>query len=174
MKKNMFRSLMIIVGVLFLSTAVYANKFDKLFPEKDKQLISKAYNESIASNTIIMDYLDTIIGSPSGFYKKLKKQDCNKELLSYIKDNKQFMFKLFRMRIVMILSKINGGGDDSQLIFVTNYAKGEKPLAAKNSQQMGTETAFMRQMPSFLIYELYTKPDGLKEQVEEVFAKHLK
>jgi len=61
---------------------------------------------------------------------------------------------------------VPGAVEEPKLIFVTNYARSSTSMAATNAQEMGTETAFMREIPAFKMYELFNKPYGLKEFID--------
>jgi len=173
MKRHLMSITIILLGVLFLTTSSYAkNKYDVMLKDEGIQKQIKLYENKVKTTPLYMDYLNAIVSSPKSLYKALDKHDCDKEILEFVKKNKSFTMKLAHIRIVIILSKLEV--NDNQMIFVTNYIRSPKAMAATNAQEMGMETAMMREMPAFKLYELFTKPGGMKEQVEEMFHAMVK
>ena len=173
MKRHLMSITIIIVGVLFLTTISYAkNKYDVMLKNEGIQKQINYYETKVKKSPLIMDYLNAIVSSPKSLYKALDEHDCDKEILAFVKENKSFTLKLVHMRIAIVLGKLNV--NDKQLMFVTNYIKSPRAMAATNAQEMGMETMYMREMPAFKLYEVFTAPGGFKEQVEDIFHSVVK
>lgn len=173
MKRHLMSITIVIVGVLFLTTSSYAkNKYDVMLKNEGIQKQIKIYENKIKPTPLLMDYLNAIVSSPKSLYKALEEHDCDKEILAFVKKNKSFTMKLVHVRIVILISELKI--KDNQILFVTNYIRSPRAMAATNAQEMGMETAMMREMPAFKLYEVFTAPGGLKEQVEEMFHSVVK
>ena len=173
MKRHFVSVMIIIVGVLFLTTSSYAkNKYDVMLKKEGIQKQINYYETKIKPTPLLMDYLNAIISSPKSLYKALDEHECDKEILSFVKKNKSFTMKLVHIRITILLSELKV--NDNQLMFVTNYIKSPRAMAATNAQEMGLETMYMREMPAFRMYEIFKAPGGLKEQVEDIFRSVVK
>ena len=141
--------------------------YDFLLKDKSIQNIVRTYEKDIKTSPIIMDYLNAIISSPTRLYNELVEHDCDKEILKFVKENKSFTKTLVHIRLILAMN--DSGVKDNELIFVTNYIKSPTALAATNQQEMGMETALMRGMVTFKLYEMFTTPGGFKDQVETMF-----
>ena len=172
MKRHLMGIMIIIVGMLFLTTNSYAkNKYDVLL--KDEGIRNQInYVDTKVKGTFLMDYLNAIISSPKEFYKILEEYECEDEILDFVKKNKSFSLKMTHVYIIMILNDLKV--KDSELMYVTNYIRNPNSSIASNHQEKGIELSMMRAMPVFRVYEGYTKPGGLKEQVEEMFHNLVK
>lgn len=168
MKRYLTSITVVIVGMLLLATSSYArSKYDFMLKHDGIQKQINFYDTQIKTNPLFMDYLNEIVSSPKALYMALDDHDCEKEILRFVEKNKSFTVKLIHIRAVIIM---NGAGvTDNELRLVGNYLKNPRAMVATNAQEMGMETAFMRNMPSFMLYELFTKPGGFKDQVEEMF-----
>jgi hypothetical protein len=168
MRRRPVSIMIIIAGVLLLAPSTYAkNKYDFLLKQEGIQKQIDFYETNIKKMPLLMDYLNAVVSSPEALYAALDEHGCDKEILKFVKKNKSFTVKLVHISIVMDLNTI--GINDNEFAFVTNYIKSPTAMAATNAQEMGIETSLMRQMPVFKLYELYTKPGGLKEAVEKIF-----
>lgn len=163
-------NIMIIISITLLATSMFAyakSKYDVMIEDKGMQKLINIYDNQVKTSPLAMNYLNEIISSPEVLYRKLVEYDCNPEILKFVKHNKLYTLKLAHIWIILVLNKT--GIDDAQMVFVTNYIRSPRAMAATNAQEMGMETMYMRQMPAFLAYEMYTKPGGLKDLVEQIF-----
>lgn len=160
-------SVLIVVPVLAFALLGGGNKYSFLLDGEQVKKAPAVYKSEIKSEPIFMDYLNQIADTPQRLYSKLKESECEPDILTFVKDNKELALMLLHFRVIGML----GGAkvQNAELVFVTNYIKSPTALAATNQQELGMETSIMRNMMAYKIYELFTAPTGLKEQFEEMF-----
>ena len=172
MKRHLMGIMIIIVGMILLTTTSYAkNKYDVLLKNKTMQTKIN-YLDTKVRGTLLMDYLNAIVRSPREFYKNLEEYECDKEVLSFVKENKVFSMKLIQIRIIITLNDLKV--KDSELMYVTNYIRNPNSSIASNHQEKGIELSVMRAMPAFQVYEFFKDPNEMKGQVEEMFHNLVK
>ena len=172
MKRHLMGIMIIIVGMILLTTTSYAkNKYDVLL--KDEGIRNQInYVDTKVKGTLLMDYLNAIISSPKEFYKILEEYECEDEILDFVKKNKSFSLKMTHVYIIMILNDLKV--KDSELMYVTNYIRNPNSSIASNHQEKGIELSVMRAMPAFQVYEFFKDPNEMKGQVEEMFHNLVK
>ena len=113
-----------------------------------------------------MSYLNQIVSSPSRLLESLKRQDCDEDILDFVENNKSFTLALTHIRIVLLLKSAQS--NDQEIMYVTNMVQtGEFRYA--NASERSQVSMLFGQTGAYLIYDAYTKPQGLKDETENLF-----
>jgi len=168
-KRNL--AIWVVLGMVLLGivSCEGGNKYSFLLENADIKKVVEKYNSTIKTDSTLMDYANVIVDSPQNLYKILVESECDPEILSFVKNNKDLTLALVHFNI--LTTAINSGvTKDNEFIIVANYVKSPNGLgAATNQMELGMEKTFMREMTAYKLYEMFTEPGGMKKRVEEMF-----
>lgn len=162
--------MVMVVGLLMTSCSDASTKYDFITNDSATKKYIDIYDKNIKTSPVIMNYMNAIFDSPTMFYKELVNQDCDKEVLEFVKNNKSLSLHLAYVYVAISLSKMNV--QDNELILVTNWIiSPEAKLASSGDHRQAA--VMLQSLGSFGAYEIYTKPGGLKSETEALFQRLL-
>ncbi len=162
--------MVMVIGLLFMVSTCEANRYDFIKTDVGTQNYVNLYNQHIKTAPVIINYLNAMVDSPTTFYMELVDQDCDKEVLNFVKKNKSLALVLTQVYIMSHLSRMNV--QDNELMFVTNWVTSPEAILASTGER-NQSNMLLQNASSYLVYQMYTKPGGFKTQTEELFQRFL-
>ena len=158
-----------VVGLLIISCGG-SNKYDFVKADPGVKKVVTQVDKHVKTSPLLMNYLNAMFGSPTDFYLMLADQDCNKEVLTFVENNKSLALDLTYFRVGMVMKKMQV--KDNEIMFVTNWITSPEAKLATNAEH-SQAGMLMQGMPTFELYKVYTNPGGLKTQTESLFQDML-
>ncbi len=170
MKKYFTNLVMVMVVGLLIASCGTSNKYDFIKSDPGVEKMVTNLDEHIKPTPLLMNYLNAMFGSPTTFYKELVDQDCDKEILTFVENNKSLALDLTYFRVIMVMNKMQV--KDNEIMFVTNWITSPEAKKATNAehQQAGM---LMQGITTYELYKTYNEPGGLKSQTESLFQDML-
>jgi hypothetical protein len=143
-----------------------SNEYDFIKTDPGVKNMVTKFDKHIRPSPLMMNYLNAMFGSPTDFYLVLADQDCDKEILAFVEDNKSLALDLTYYRVCIVLNKMQV--QDNEIMFVTNWITSLEAKLATSAehQQVGM---LMQGAPTYKLYKAYCEPGGLKTQTESLF-----
>ena len=162
--------LVMVMGLLFMASTCEANKYDFIKADPSVKHMVTQLDKHIRPSPLFMNYLNAMFGSPTDFYLVLADQDCDREILKFVKKNKSLALDLTYFRVIMVMNKMQV--QDNEIMFVTNWITSPEAKLATNVEHQQA-AMLMQGTATFELYKMYTKSGGLKIQTESLFQDML-
>jgi hypothetical protein len=167
MKKFLTTLVMVMAVVLFMASSCNAaTKYDFIKSDSGVKQMVLQLDKHIRPVPVLMNYLNAMFGSPTDFYMTLVDQDCDREILAFVKKNKSLALDLTYFRVVMVMNKMRV--QDNEIMFVTNWITSPDAKLATNAEHQQA-AMFMQGTATFELYKIYCGAGGLKIQTESLF-----
>lgn len=170
MRKFFTTLVLVMVMGLLITSCNTSNEYDFIKADPGvKEMVSKL-DKHIRPSPLFMNYLNAMFGSPTDFYLVLADQDCDKEILAFVENNKSLALDLTYIHVVLIMTKMQV--QDNEIRFVTNWITSPEAKLATNAEHQQA-AMFMQGTATFELYKMYNEPGGLKTQTESLFRNML-
>jgi hypothetical protein len=176
--KRIITTAMLLVFFGLMSTHCYANKYDFLLKDPNFIKIVNIYDEHIKIRYTYKTYGEIILGSPDKMYDRMKRVKFDKEVLDFVKDNKESVYKYFATVYSSTMSR--PPMSERKLRFVVDYIMAE-PIIKNNAR--GSEKALgeienskmiLNTLAGYRIYEKFKDDEFFKTLISDVFDDFLK